>query len=94
MARIVVHDEGGVQIMPNRIHPVFRIAVEPLRSLSVSRYDLQLGLIPAAFGSAILVAGLSTVTLEVALVMASLIGLLVIVDGLFRNPPSPIGAED
>ncbi len=80
--------------MSSSTNPSSRAAVERRRSRSISRYDLQLSVIPAAFGSAILVAGLSGLTLEVALLIASLIGLLVIVDGLFRNPPSPIGAED
>ena len=54
---------------------------------SVSRYDLLLGCIPAAFAVAFTVSALSGVPTRGAIVGASLVGAVAIVDGVFRRPP-------
>lgn len=57
--------------------------------LSVSRYDLVLAVIPTAFVVAILLARLLAIPAQTALVGASIIGAIALVDGMFRNPPRP-----
>lgn len=54
---------------------------------SVSRYDLLLACIPAAFAVAFTVSALSNVPTRGAIVGASLVGAVAIVDGMFRRPP-------
>lgn len=60
--------------------------VRQLRSVT-SRYDLLLGLIPTAFGAAVVAAGVSSLPLEATLFVAAVVGLMVILEALFRNPP-------
>jgi len=57
------------------------------RPLSVSRYDLLLAVIPAALCCALLVGHLLSLSPRVALVGGAAVGLLAMVDGLFRHPP-------
>ena len=58
----------------------------------VSRYDLQLLLIPMAFVVAWLLSVLVGVSTTSALTVASLVGAATIADGLFRRPPRPTAA--
>lgn len=55
---------------------------------AISRYDLLLAAIPLAFAVAVAVAEAIGVPLEGAMVGASVVGLLVLVDGLFLRPPN------
>ncbi|APX97875.1 hypothetical protein [Natronorubrum daqingense] len=55
---------------------------------AASRYDVLLGIIPVAYASAILVAGLSSVPLVVTMLVASLVGVVVIADACYLNPPT------
>ncbi|SEH13290.1 hypothetical protein SAMN04487967_1274 [Natronorubrum sediminis] len=68
-----------------------RSVPDPLETLIVtlaaaSRYDVLLGIIPVAYASAILVAGLSSVPLVLTMLVASLVGVVVIVDACYLNP--------
>lgn len=60
--------------------------VAPSR-LPLSRYDLVLALIPLAFGVAILAGTLLGVSLPTAMAAASTLGMALIVDTVYRNPP-------
>lgn len=53
-----------------------------------SRYDLVLAVIPTAFVVALLVENLLSVSARVALVSASVVGALAVLDALFLNPPT------
>jgi len=53
----------------------------------LSRYDLLLLVIPAAFLAALVVSQVSSFDLSTMLVPASVVGALAVADGLFRNPP-------
>lgn len=55
---------------------------------SLSRYDLVLVLIPAAFLLAALFGSLFSIPLNVALIGAGLVGVLAVLDGVFWNPPA------
>lgn len=55
---------------------------------AVSRYDLVLAVIPTAFISAILAANLLSIPASNALIIASFVGTLALVDALFLNPPT------
>lgn len=57
------------------------------RFSSASRYDLLLLVIPFALASATIVAEVTDVAPELAIVAGSTIALLALVDGLFLNPP-------
>lgn len=65
--------------------PTLRTARELLRS--ASRYDLVLAVIPVAFLAAFAVAHVGAAPFRSALVVASLVGALALVDALFLNPP-------
>ena len=53
----------------------------------LSRHDLILGVIPLAFGSALLAAVASSLRVEHTLLVAATVGVVVILEALFRNPP-------
>ena len=53
----------------------------------LSRYDLLLAVIPAAFLLGLLAAGLADVPLRLAMGSAGAVGALALIDGLFLNPP-------
>ena len=55
---------------------------------SISRYDLLLAIIPLAFTVAVAVAGAIGVPVETGIVAASVVGLIVLLDGLFLRPPT------
>lgn len=55
----------------------------------LSRYDLVLALIPLAFGVAILAGTLLGVSLPTAMAAASTLGMGLILDTVYRNPPVP-----
>ncbi|WP_290817481.1 hypothetical protein [Halovivax sp.] len=55
---------------------------------SIGRYDLLLAVIPLAFAVGVAAAEALGIPLRTALVGASLVGLLALVDGLFIRPPS------
>lgn len=57
------------------------------RVTGLSRYDLQLAVVPAAFLLGLLAAGLADVPLRVALSSAGAVSAMALVDGLFFNPP-------
>ena len=52
-----------------------------------SRYDLLLGVVPVAFAVALVVASVLSVSLVEAMFVAATIGVLVIVDACYFNPP-------
>lgn len=54
---------------------------------TLSRYDLLLLVIPAAFLAALLVAQISSLSLPPVMAAASVVGALALADGLFVNPP-------
>jgi hypothetical protein len=54
---------------------------------AVSRYDLALGIIPVAFVVSIAVSAATGLRLIHALAPAALVGILVIVDACYLNPP-------
>ena len=62
------------------------------RQLEVSRYDLVLAVIPMAFIFALLVGHLLSLPSRTALIAASVVGVLAMIDGLFRNPPENTGS--
>lgn len=66
----------------------FLRALVPTR---LTRYDLLLAIIPAAFLLALVASTALSTPPRVALVVASAVGALAVVDGLFRNPPT-VGA--
>lgn len=57
-----------------------------------TRYDLLLAIIPVAFLLAVFASTLLSAPPRTALVAASAVGALAVVDGLFRNPPT-VGAS-
>lgn len=59
---------------------------------AASRYDLLLGIVPVAFAVALVVATVASVSLVEALFVAAIIGVLVIVDACYRNPPIDQGS--
>ena len=52
-----------------------------------TRYDLVLAVIPAAFAAALLAGQVLSLSAEVSVAFASMVGLLALADGLFLNPP-------
>ena len=62
------------------------------RGVGVSRYDLVLAVIPAAFLLSMLAGHLLSVPTRTALVAGAAVGLLAMMDGLFRNPPEGTGS--
>lgn len=60
---------------------------------SVSRYDLLLFLIPAAFVVALLGSAVAPVSTTTLLAAASVVGALALADGLFVNPPEGPGGR-
>ena len=61
------------------------------RETGVSRYDLVLAVIPAAFLLSMLAGHLLSIPSRTALVAGAAVGLLAMMDGLFRNPPEGTG---
>lgn len=61
------------------------------RDVAVSRYDLVLAVIPAAFLLSLLAGYLLSVPSRTALVAGAAVGLVAMMDGLFRNPPEGTG---
>lgn len=57
-----------------------------------SRYDLLLGIVPLAFAVALVVAQVLSVSVVQAMFVAAAIGVLVIVDACYRNPPIDQGS--
>lgn len=56
---------------------------------SISRYDLVLALIPAAFLLTAAVVGLFDVSVKTGLTAAGAIGAAALADAMFLNPPTP-----
>ena len=52
------------------------------------RYDLLLAIIPLAFLASLLASQLFGLSLEAAIVGASVVGALAVLDGLFIRPPN------
>lgn len=65
------------------------IVLERLAALgrSLSRYDLLLAVIPAAFACSLAAGQLLSVPSSNAMAAASVVGALVLADALFLNPP-------
>lgn len=57
-------------------------------SASIGRYDLLLAVIPLAFAVTTAASELLGVPIETAMVAASVVGVLALVDGLFLRPPN------
>lgn len=75
-----------------RADPVPGRLAAPVRRLS--RYDLVLAVIPAAFLLAALLGTAGAVPAPAAVTAASLVGVLAMVDALFLNPPDrPAGGQ-
>ncbi|UTF52083.1 hypothetical protein [Natronosalvus rutilus] len=55
------------------------------------RYDLHLAIIPLAFLATAVASMLADITLETALVMASMVGLVAMLDGMVLRPPNGHG---
>lgn len=53
----------------------------------ISRYDLELGLILLAFVVSVIVSIVADPSLEQTLVPAAVVGILVIIDACYLNPP-------
>ena len=72
---------------------VLAIAFEPLVNFvsSLSRYDLLLVIIPAAFVGSLAVGHILSIPPRSALTAASVVGALALADGLFLNPPRERG---
>lgn len=60
-----------------------------LPRVPLSRYDLVLALIPLLFGLAMLAVALLEVALPTSLAAASVLGLGLILDTVYRHPPVP-----
>lgn len=54
---------------------------------STARYDLALGLIPLAFVLAMTLGTVLGLSVQATLVSAALVGVVVLVDALYLNPP-------
>lgn len=71
-------DDNGQRSTGNR--PFGRIG-------ELTRYDLVLAIIPIAFLVSVLVGHLLSVPTRTALIAASVVGTLAMIDALFFNPP-------
>lgn len=60
---------------------------DPTDGRGLSRYDLVLAVIPAAFLAGILVSAVAGLPPRLGLVGAGVVGALALADGLFLNPP-------
>lgn len=58
------------------------------RRTTLSRYDLVLAVIPAAFLVALLVSVAFSIPLRTVLVAGSLVGAFALADSLYLNPPT------
>lgn len=58
------------------------------RHRSLTRYDLVLLVIPVVLAASLLASLLTPVSLTASLAAGSLVGTAVLVDALFRNPPT------
>ncbi|WP_306054993.1 hypothetical protein [Natronococcus wangiae] len=61
---------------------------------AANRYDLALGVIPVAFAGALVAAHALGVSVLHALSVAAVIGLAVIVDSCYLNPPVDQGSRE
>lgn len=59
---------------------------------STTRYDLALGLIPLAFVLAMTLGTVLGLSVQATLVSAALVGVVVLVDALYLNPPVERGS--
>ena len=57
-----------------------------------SRYDLLLGIVPVAFAVALVVASVLDLSIAQAMVFAAAVGVLVIIDACYLNPPVDQGS--
>ena len=64
-----------------------RSILRDLADIRPSRYDLLLWVIPTAFLLALVISTVLSTPVEQTLVAASVVGVLALLDGLFRNPP-------
>ena len=58
---------------------------------TLTRYDLVLLVIPAAFALAFVLAHVLSMSLSVSMAAASAVGVAAVADGLFVNPPASPG---
>ncbi|MDQ2050846.1 hypothetical protein RBH26_10160 [Natronolimnohabitans sp. A-GB9] len=70
---------------------------DPFESLvgvlaKASRYDLLLGIIPVVFAVALVVAHVLSVSVVQAMFVAAAIGVLVVIDACYLNPPIDQGS--
>ncbi|MDG5777223.1 hypothetical protein VB773_00690 [Haloarculaceae archaeon H-GB2-1] len=61
--------------------------VDRLLPESLSRYDLTLAVIPVAFVASLFVGQLLAIPVRNAVMAASVVGALALLDGLFLHPP-------
>lgn len=67
--------------------------IDPRFDLEIDfdRYDLHLAIIPLAFLATAVASLVADIALESALVMASLVGLVAMLDGMVLRPPNGHG---
>lgn len=79
--------------MSERVPENRGIEQDPFETLTdvltaATRYDLALGVIPVAFVVALVAANVVAVSMLQALFLASLVGIAVLIDVLYLNPPA------
>ena len=59
---------------------------------AANRYDFLLAVVPVAFAVALVAASVTSVSLVQTMFVAALIGIFVVVEACYRNPPIDQGA--
>lgn len=78
----------GMSTEPKTRGPEEQYRNQSVRPPAVSRYDLVLAVIPMAFLLTAVTSGVLGVSLPTALAGGSLLGVAVLADALFLNPPT------
>ncbi|MXV62891.1 hypothetical protein GS429_12600 [Natronorubrum sp. JWXQ-INN-674] len=60
---------------------------------AANRYDFLLGIVPVAFAVALVAAHVLGVSMAQAMLVAAIIGVFVVVDACYRNPPTDQGSR-
>lgn len=55
---------------------------------AANRYDFLLAIVPVAFAVALVVPTVASVSVVETMLVAAIVGVLVIVDACYRNPPT------
>ncbi|MEY7849334.1 hypothetical protein AB7C87_09055 [Natrarchaeobius sp. A-rgal3] len=67
----------------------FDVLIDALTA--ANRYDFLLAIVPIAFAVALVGASVLGVSLEATMVVAAVVGMVVIVDACYLNPPTERG---